>query len=386
MQTWYYITSVRFSAASGQTTHVVESCRALAARRATTLFAPVPPPAPLPGLAVQLVPVPDHAPRELIFQGRLARAIMRHASRHRPDVLYVRAAAFNLGAILAARRLGIPCILELNGLPALEYTLERAANRRSPSARARGWIYTLIAHLEGRLASGIVAVTPQLAAEARRWGARHIYVATNGTNPAEIIPQDRLAARRALGLPDVAEIAGFVGNFARWQGLETLVRAALLLRSQRPELRLLLIGDGVERGRLEALAAPLGDRVCFTGALPHQAVGAALSACDILAAPFPASERNRRTGVSPLKVFEYLALGRPVLASALPGLEFIERERLGMLCAPDDPAALAQRLTALLDLPAAERAIIGARARAAAESRYSWDNITAGLIAFAEGL
>src|SRR4051812_38834653 len=120
-KSWFYITAVRLSAASGQTTHIIESCRALAARRATTLFAPVAPPTPLPGLALQLVPLPAHAPRELIFQSRLTRAIMRQARVQRPDVLYVRAAAFNLGAILAARRLGIPCILELNGLPSLEY-------------------------------------------------------------------------------------------------------------------------------------------------------------------------------------------------------------------------------------------------------------------------
>jgi glycosyltransferase involved in cell wall biosynthesis len=380
-KSWYYITAVRLSAASGQTTHIVESCRALAARRTTTLFAPVAPPAPLPGLAVRLVPLPDHAPRELVFQGRLARVILRQARERRPDVLYVRAAAFNLGAILAARRLRIPCILELNGLPALEYTLERS-ERPAPSARVRGLVYTLLAHLEGRLASGFVAVTPQLAAEARRWGARRTFVAPNGVNPSAIRPQDRLAARRALGLPDDAEIVGFVGNFARWQGLETLVRA--VLQSQRPNLRLLLIGAGVEHAQLAALAAPLGERVRFTGALPHEAVGAALSACDILAAPFPNSARNQRTGVSPLKVFEYLALGRPVLASALPGLEFIERERLGMLCPPGDPAALEARLAALLDLPAAERAAIGQRARAAAEGRYAWDRIVEGIIAFAE--
>lgn len=384
MQTraWCYVAAVRLSASSGQTTHIVESCRALAVRRATTLFAPVAPPDPPPGLAFQPVPLPGRPPRELVFQARLARELLRCARP--PAVVYVRAAAFNLGAILAARRLDAPCVLELNGLPALEYALERPRGARAPALR--GGIYALMARIEARLASGIVAVTPQLADEARRWGARRVHVATNGVNPASITPQDRLAARRTLGLPADAELVGFVGNFARWQGLDTLIRAALALQTQRPALRLLLIGDGVERGRLAALAAPLADRVHFTGALPHASVGAALSACDVLAAPFPASERNRRTGVSPLKIFEYMALGRPTLASALPGLEFIERERLGLLCAPDDPAALAARLTDLLTLSPGERAALGARARAAAEGRYSWESITDELIAFAEWL
>jgi glycosyltransferase involved in cell wall biosynthesis len=379
---WYYITAVRLAATSGQTTRIVESCRALAARRPTTLLAPAPPPEPLPGLAVELAPLPDRPPRELVFQARVARAVARLARAGRPDVLYTCAAANNLGTILAARRLGIPAVLELNGLPALEYALER----RGWSAGARALAYTLLAKLEARLANGIVAVTPQLAEEARRWGARVVSVAPNGANPARIVPRDRLAARRASGLPGEAEIVGFVGNFAAWQGLETLVRGAAQLLAGRPALHLLLIGDGVERATLERLAAPFGGRARFLGALPHPAAGDLLAACDVLAAPLAPSERNRRTGVSPLKVFEYLALARPVLASGLPGLEFIERERLGALFTPGDPDALAGQLAALLELPPGERGAIGMRARAAAEERFSWERIVDSVIAFVEGL
>jgi glycosyltransferase involved in cell wall biosynthesis len=379
---WCYITAVRLAATSGQTTHVVESCRALAARRPTTLLAPTPPPDPIAGLTVQHVPLPDRAPRELVFQARVMRALAGLARQNRPDVIYTRAASFNLGAILAARRLRVPCVLELNGLPALEYRLEH----HDQSARARALAYTLLAYLEARLADGIVAVTPQLAAEARRWGARTIYVASNGVNPAHFTVRGQLEARQALGLPADAEIVGFVGNFSAWQGLDTLLRGVGVLLPHRPGLRLLLIGDGAERPRLETLAAPFNDRICFTGPLPHRAVGEVLAACDVLVAPLAASERNRRTGVSPLKVFEYLALGRPVLASDLPGLEFIAHEGLGALFAPGDPAALAAQLAALLDLPPAARAAIGARARAAAEQRFSWDRIVNGIISFVEGL
>ncbi|HWQ13422.1 MAG TPA: glycosyltransferase family 4 protein [Roseiflexaceae bacterium] len=379
---WCYITAVRLAATSGQTTRIVESCRVIAGRRPTTLLAPAPPPAPLPGLVLHEVALPGRPPRELIFQARVARAVARLRGSSCPDVLYTCATAFNLGTILAARRKAIPAVLELNGLPALEYALER----RDRSAGARALVYSLLARLEGRLASGIVAVTPQLAAEARRWGARAVHVAPNGVNPAYIVPHDRLAARRAHGLPADAEIVGFVGNFAAWQGLETLVRGVARLLPQRPALHLLLIGDGVERRQLERLAEPLGERVRFTGAQPHPAAGHLLAACDVLAAPLAPSERNRRTGVSPLKVFEYLALGRPVLASGLPDLEFIERERLGALFTPGDAADLARQLAALLDLPPAKRTAIGAHARAAAEERYSWERIMEGVITFVEGL
>jgi glycosyltransferase involved in cell wall biosynthesis len=376
---WFYVAAVRLSGGGGQAVHVLESCRALARLRPTLLFAPAPPPQPIDGLMAQIVPLPERPPRELRFQMRLVRALGAAAQLASPRVVYVRAAAFNLGVMLSARRLGAAGILELNGLPALEYRLERGR-----SGRARGLAYALMARLDARLASGVVAVTPQLAAEARRWGARRVLVASNGVDPAAMRPLDIAAARVAHALPADAEIVGFAGNFAAWQGIETLIDAALLLAPRRPRLRLLLIGDGVERARLIARAAPLGDRVHFVGNIPHAGVAAALSACDLLAAPLALSERNRRTGVSPLKLFEYLALARPVIASALPGLEFIAADRLGATFAPGDATDLAAQLDALLALPAAERAAIGARARAAAEGRFSWQRITEGIVAFAE--
>lgn len=384
MKRWSYITAVRLNPGGGQTTHIIESCRVLASRRAVTLFAPAVPPEAIPHLDVQLVPLPARPPREIIFQTRLAHALIQAARDAQPHIIYTRAAAFNLGTLIAARRLGATCVLELNGLPALEYRLERHTNTWQSSARSM--FYALVARLEARLAAGIVAVTPQLAAEARRWGAHHIHIAPNGVNPQTILPSDQQEARRTLNIPETAELVGFVGNFAAWQGLETLVRGALLLAPHRPLLHLLLIGDGVERPPLEHLAAPLGERVHFLGALAHRHVAGTLAACDILVAPLADSPRNRRTGVSPLKVFEYLAMERPVLAAGLPGLEFIEREGLGALFCPDDPHALAKQLATLLDQPAAQRAAIGARARRAAVERYAWSQIMDDVIAFAEGL
>lgn len=379
---WYYSCVFPLKASSGQTRRVVESCRALAKQREVQLIAPNAPPEELPNLTTHLMPVPQRPPREMLLQAQLFRKLPTYIKDPQQSVLLAVAAGFNLGLIIAAKRLGVPCLLELNGLPALEYGLER----RDRTAKARALYYTLIAHLEGRLASGFIGVTPQLAEEAQRWGAHHTLVAPNAVNPQHFSPVAQQEARRSLGLANNEHIIGFVGNFAAWQGLDTLVQAVVSLISERPNLTLLLIGDGVERSRLESLATPYQDRVRFLGLLPHEQVGKALSACDILAAPMAMSERNRRTGVSPLKVFEYLALGRPIIVSRLPGMEFVEREGLGEVFTPGDSHELAATIQRVLDLSPEAKQTLGERARQAAETTHSWDRVMQDVINFGEHL
>jgi glycosyltransferase involved in cell wall biosynthesis len=379
---WFYITAVELTATGGQTTHILEVCRALARRRTATLLAPVPPPQPVPGLTVHPVSIPAHPPREILFQGKVAHTIMRMARHTRPDVLYARAASWNMGVLLAARRLNIPAVFEVNGIRAFEYRMKHPG----VEGHARYIFYTLVERMEQRLASGIVVVTPQLAEIARRNGARQVYQTMNGVDPTRFVPIDKVESRRIYGLPEHAEVVGFSGSFTPWQGLDTLIRAAVLLLPHRPTLHLLLVGDGAELPHLQTLAAPISKQVRFTGRLPHDKVCQALSACDVLAAPFAPIERNWRMGISALKLGEYMALARPILGSHLPGMEFVEQHAIGALFKPGDPADLATHLTGLLDMPAAERGAMEARARATAEQRYSWERITDDLIAFVEKL
>ncbi len=381
---WFYSTAVQPGAVGGQTTHIVEVCRVLAQRRPTTLLAPNHPPTPIPGLSVCPVPLPSHPPREVLFQTRLLRTLITLSKTCRPDVLYHRAASFNLGVVVAARVLGVPCVMEVNGLPAMEYALEHAD--AGPLTRARTRFYRVVERVEHRLADGLVVVTRNLANIAHRNGARRVHLTRNGVNPAAFAPSDRLEARRRLGLLPDAEVVGYVGTFSAWQGLDTLIEGAKLLLPQRSALVVLLVGDGPELPRLQRLAEPMGEHVRFLGRVPHEQVCSILSACDVLAAPFPPIERNRRMGISALKLGEYLALGRPVLSSRLSGLEFIEEEQVGSLFDPGSPPALAAQLAVLLDLPSDQRAAIDHRARTLAETTFSWEQIVEDLIAFVECL
>lgn len=376
---WVYVTATPLTG-FGPTTHVVETCRALAAIRPTTLVAPTPPPEPIDGLDVHVVPLPEAAPVEIRYQARLARALPEIARN--ADVIYVRGAAFNLGVLMTARRLGVPAVLELNGLPGLEYRLLNAGSR----ARLRGLAYDIFARLDARAASGVVTVTPELADAARDWGAARVYAASNGVDPDRVTPLPIGPARERLGWPVTAFVIGFVGHFAPWQGLETLIDGVIRSRTTQPgsDIRLLLIGDGGEREALAQRADPLGDAIRFTGPLPRNEVPETLAACDVLALPSAPIERNRRTGLSPIKLYEYLALGRPVLVSDLPSLRFIARDGLGISFRAGDADDLAAVLTDLAALDRGECAAMGTRARAAAETRFSWRAVTAGIVDFVE--
>jgi glycosyltransferase involved in cell wall biosynthesis len=379
---WFYVAATELKATGGYSTHITEVCRVLARFRPTTLLAPTPPAKPVPHLSFHRIALPQHPPREIIFQMRVARTVGTFARAYRPRILYSRAASFNLGVLLAARMLHIPVVLEMNGIPALEYSLEHQGS----SAQARALFYMLMERMEHRLASGVVVVTPQLGKYARRNGARHVHLTLNGVDPAAFIPQKRLAARQALGLPEDAEVVGYVGTFSQWQGLETLIAGARLLAPHRPQLRLYLIGDGPEKERLRTLAAPLGNQVHFAGRIHHDTVAQALSACDVLAAPFAPIKRNLRMGISALKLGEYMGIGRPILGSRLSGMEFVEEEQIGALFEPGSAVSLAQHLEYLLDLPLEQQVVIGQNARRLAETTFSWEQVVDRLTTFCEGL
>jgi glycosyltransferase involved in cell wall biosynthesis len=170
-------------------------------------------------------------------------------------------------------------------------------------------------------------------------------------------------------------IAVFAGAFRAWHGVGRLVDAMAALERRGSPWRAVLIGDGPERPGLEArVAADRLTRVAFTGSLPYHAMPAALAAADVGVAPFaPEAHAPLRHGFywSPLKVFEYMASGLPVVAPALPRLRAIlDDGQAGLLYDGSAPDALAAALDALVDADLRRR--LGAAARVRAEQHFSW--------------
>jgi len=180
----------------------------------------------------------------------------------------------------------------------------------------------------------------------------------------------------ALPMPDEQAVRpdgavrrlAYVGRLVRQKGVDVLIAAMKLLGDRFPALNLAIAGDGDVRPALEAQAVQLGlgTRIVFVGTLSHDAVYPFLAEADLVVMP----SRIESFG---LVALEAAQMARPIVASAVDGLpEVIDDGQTGLLVPPDDPAALAQAIAALLDDPQRARAL-GAAARRRAETLFAWD-------------
>ena len=250
------------------------------------------------------------------------------------DLVYERHALFAHAAMEEALRQGIPGVLEVNAP-----LIEESARHRSLPLPVQARIGTVRAMRAARLA---VAVSGAVADYARRHGARAVEVIPNAVNPARFPPVQRPGGRLTVG---------FLGTLRPWHDVETLVRAMAPLRAAFPQAHLLVVGDGPERARLAPELARLGAEL--PGAVRPEAVPGWLARMDIAVAPYAGDQPFY---FSPLKIYEYMASGLPVVASDVGDLaQVVQHGETGLICPPDDPAALAAALAELARDPAAAR-------------------------------
>ena len=176
-------------------------------------------------------------------------------------------------------------------------------------------------------------------------------------------------------------LLGFVGFVREWHGLDRVLRG-LAAWQGAPRLDLIVVGEGPARAGLEALAAELGiaDRVRFTGLATREEVPGLVAGFDI--ALQPASVPY----ASPLKVFEYMAAGRAIVAPDQPNIrEVLEQGRTALLFDPASPEAMWQGIETLAR-DAALRARLGAAAREEVLRRdLTWAGNARRVVALAEG-
>jgi len=202
-----------------------------------------------------------------------------------------------------------------------------------------------------------------------------ILLLPNGSNVDELnlIPQE--VARKALGWPTGVWVIGYIGAiFHRDAAL--MAQAFNLIYQSEPRSRLLLAGYcnvAVE----EMVAEPKA--VWRTGPIAYDKINIYLAACDVCWLPLRDSKANR--GRYPLKINDYLAVGRPIVATAVGDIsEFVHRGKFGLLSS-DTPADLAHQVLNLLRKPTL-RERMGRRGRHIAESELSWDRMAGELEQF----
>lgn len=242
------------------------------------------------------------------------------------DAVFVRSHVMALPIALWARWRGVPMVHEVNGKPT-DIGVTYPAMRRF--SRVFDWLY----RTQYRMAAHLVAVTEGLDQWARGFaGHDRVTTVSNGANTALFRPDGPRA-----DIP--GRYVVFVGGLVAWHGVGTML-AALREPAWPDEVRLVIVGDGIERGKVEAAKAD--PRLLWLGRQPYEAIPAILRGAVAALCVIEDQDGRSSSGVAPLKLFEAMACGIPVIASDLPfQAEIIRTVDAGLVIAQGQPAAIA---------------------------------------------
>ncbi len=317
--------------------------------------------------------------RALEFGEEVARLAEAEGPFH---VAHFRSVWSGLPLLVGRERLGFVAVFEANSLPSVELPFHY------PSLQGLATLEKLrrLERLVLAESDAIVCVSRVTREFLVGQGApaRRVEVIPNGVDPA--LFAETPLPQRAAGEP--AQLL-YVGTLADWQGLGVLVEALPKVLERRG-VRLRVVGRGRSRQRKDLLRRlrrlGLQAHVALEPGRPHEEVPALVAEADLCLAPLGYNERNVVQGCCPIKVLEYLACGRPLVASNLPVVrELVRDEREALLVAPDAPDALAAAVLRLLD----DRALAERLARHGARrmrARFTWERARARLLAVYERL
>lgn len=282
------------------------------------------------------------------------------------DMVYERYSLWSSAGMDFAKKHGCVGVLEVNA-PLIE---EQKKHRELPlEDEAQRIAASVFAN-----ADAMIAVSPGVKQylETFEQARSRVHVVANGVALDRFAPAAAKNAQRLQTLAPSSEITvGFLGTLKPWHGLATLVEAWALLRQKQQNVRLLIVGDGPEyepmRSRIKSLG--LSEYVEFSGAVQPENVPEWLGQMDIAVAPYPNMEHFY---FSPLKIYEYMAAGIPVIATRVGHLEsVVAHNQNGMLVEAENPAMMADCIAALIKEPA-ELVRLGRCARETAEREHSW--------------
>lgn len=311
---------------------------------------------------------------ELAGIAAFARRIAAAVESFRPDILHAHSPVLDvLAALRVARTHGLPLVYEIRAF----WEDAAVGNGTGSEGSARYRATRALETWAVRRADAVAVICEGLRGDliARGIDGGKIVVSPNGVDMhlfGAPVPRDPALAMK-LGLDD-AETIGFIGSFYDYEGLDDLIAAMPALVAMRPRARLLLVGGGPMEAalRAQAAASPAADAIRFVGRVPHTEVERYYALVDVLAYPRKAMRLTEL--VTPLKPLEAMAQGKLVVASDVGGhRELIRDGETGTLFRPDDPAAIATALAALL----ADRSGWQARrerARAFVEQERNWSS------------
>lgn len=290
--------------------------------------------------------------------------------RFRPDVIVCRYSLFRISIILAARLRRVPLVFEVNS--PMAYEVQRLKKEFF-------YLPVIPAFFEKaclKWAEVLVVVSGELKQYLVRLGipGRRIHVVPNGVDPERMNASRRTGPLPALGPAQRGVTIGFVGSFNYWHSIDSIYNPMKQVLARFRHAQFVLIGDGFTRPDIEKRVCEDGlqKRIRMPGFIAPAEIPAWLSRMDILLAPYP---RLEFFYFSPLKIFEYMAAAKPVLAMRIGQIaEIIEDGVTGFLYS--DEAEFIRKITLLIQ-SRGTRIRMGKAARHRIEEKYTWDRSAA---------
>ncbi len=317
----------------------------------------------------------------LSYSVSFARQVKRMLRKAHPTMVYQRHGRFTVAGALLSRWLKVPLVLEYN---ASELWM---ADYWDPT-RFRTWL-GFCEEISIRCASLIVVVSDPIRDELLQRGVpkARILVNPNAVDPDHFHPGcGGKEIRERLGINTDDVVVGFVGSFSHWHGIPILQQAVQEIFRNRPEekIKFLLIGTGPlqEEMRASLKEHEKARRVIFTGMVPHHQVAAYLDAADILVSPHVRLPDGRPFFGSPTKLFEYMAMGKAIVASRLDQLaEVLSHNETALLVSPGEVQELSEAIR-LLSRDSGLRGRLGEQAREVAIAQHTWRQNVAHVLEF----
>jgi glycosyltransferase involved in cell wall biosynthesis len=316
-------------------------------------------------LVKKLIPEWSLELAEIGYNSIARRAVARAIREFRPDFVYDRYNLYSTAALAAARRAGTPALLEVNSPVAYERSQYEVHPLRFPRVAFYYERRTF------QMADHVFAVSTPLKehiVETANVPSDRVSVLPNGANPDYFKHVENASdVRRRLGI-EGKTVVGYVGSLRPWHGLDLLVAAFAELRQSLKNIHLLVIGSGsMEKSlKLQVQDAQMDSAVTFAGPVERQNMRHYLAAMDIGVSP------KATYYASPMKILEYMAMGKATVAPRMQNvLDIVDDEDNALLFEPDNRSSLAGAIERLIT-DTALSARLGCKARQKVESRLNW--------------
>lgn len=321
-----------------------------------------------------------------VFTLDTARLLNKIAKIHKFDLIHDRGYLFGGAGTKIGNKHNIPVLLQIDDdWVETEALASRITSTNFYKNRALSWCKKLMGKVDHAFTVSDTLRQKVVAA----WGgaSEKIAVIPNGADTDKFHPRcERLGLRTKLRLKHDAKVVTFVGALGPWHGVQFLVEAAPLIVQNIPKAHIWIVG-GAKEYDTDYLHDLIQDpevkkRLHFLGSRPSDEIPKILVESDVAVAPYPKFDM----GFSPLKIFEYMAAGVPIVSSDLPSIrEILTDSQTALLVEPENTVKLAEAIFRVLESPTLSNKL-SQRARYIVEKSYSWEAVTGKLIGLYEQL